>query len=237
MSMIFQCTPTLLCYAVWSPPLPASASNPPHARDLHCPLADSDPNAKLASLSSGREIKAKFVTQNGPERTDSTLPASISPMHFSSTDQPTVWLKLFRLGMGGKISDWLRMLYDHMAYYARHEDMESARFKPLWNDGTTLPPPTFHLGLMELSISTEETYVGVNLRTDTQNMFKDHYKAKARTARYCGHRITGIEDMTGRLAKLKVELRLRISFRSSFRSFRHVMGIQTPLGRLILINP
>jgi hypothetical protein len=43
---------------------------------------------------------------------------------------------------------------------------------------TTLPPPTFHLGLTELSISTEEKYVRVNLRTDTQNMFKDHYKAK-----------------------------------------------------------
>lgn len=30
-------------------------------------------------------------------------------------------------------------------------------------------------------------------------MFADHYEAKARMARYCGHRILAIEDMTGRL--------------------------------------
>ncbi|KAJ6579025.1 hypothetical protein B0H10DRAFT_2198817 [Mycena sp. CBHHK59/15] len=50
---------------------------------------------------------------------------------FPLTDQPTLWLKLFRLGMGGKIFDWLRMLYDRMAYYVRHGDMESEQFKAL----------------------------------------------------------------------------------------------------------
>lgn len=41
--------------------------------------------------------------------------------------------------------------------------------------------------------------MGVNLSTEIQNMFAEHYKAKARTARFCGHRIMAIEDMTGRL--------------------------------------
>jgi hypothetical protein len=30
---------------------------------------------------------------------------------FPSTDQPTLWLKLFRMGMGGRLFDWLRMLW------------------------------------------------------------------------------------------------------------------------------
>ncbi|KAJ7066872.1 hypothetical protein B0H15DRAFT_971598 [Mycena belliarum] len=53
-----------------------------------------------------------------------------------------------------------------------------------------LPLPTFHLGNTALAIKTEEKYVGVNFRTDTKNILADHYKAKARTARYY---------MTGRL--------------------------------------
>jgi hypothetical protein len=48
---------------------------------------------------------------------------------FPSMDQLTLWLKLFQIGMGGAIFDWLRMLYRQMAYYARHGDMQSAEFK------------------------------------------------------------------------------------------------------------
>ncbi|KAJ7640141.1 hypothetical protein B0H17DRAFT_900630, partial [Mycena rosella] len=66
--------------------------------------------------------------------------------------------------------------------------------------GPTLSPlPMFHLGSTQLTVKTDEKYVGINLRTDTRNILEDHYKAKARTARYCGHRIMAIEDMTGRL--------------------------------------
>jgi hypothetical protein len=57
----------------------------------------------------------------------------------------------------------------------------------------------FKLGDSILTIKTEEKYVGMNFRTDTRNMFEDHYKAKASTARYCAHRIMGLEDSTGRL--------------------------------------
>jgi hypothetical protein len=38
---------------------------------------------------------------------------------FPSTDQPTLWLKLFCMGMGGKTLDWLRMLFKHMAYVTK----------------------------------------------------------------------------------------------------------------------
>ncbi|KAF7344870.1 RNA-directed DNA polymerase from mobile element jockey [Mycena venus] len=65
------------------------------------------------------------------------------------------------------------------------------------------PAPTsglqFHLGANTLAIKVEEKYVGMNFNTSTRNMFADHYKAKASTARYCAHRIMGIEDSAGRL--------------------------------------
>jgi hypothetical protein len=62
-----------------------------------------------------------------------------------------------------------------------------------------LPLPTFFLGSKKLEVETEEKYVGVNLRTDIRNPLSQHYTAKARTARYCGHRIMAVEDTTGRL--------------------------------------
>jgi hypothetical protein len=56
------------------------------------------------------------------------------------------------------------------------------------------PIPEFALGS-----TTLEKYVGVTFRTDAQNILEARYKAKARTARWCGHRIMTVEDMTGRL--------------------------------------
>ncbi|KAJ7652699.1 hypothetical protein DFH06DRAFT_1093769 [Mycena polygramma] len=61
------------------------------------------------------------------------------------------------------------------------------------------PLPPFHLGSTTLNLTTHEKYVGVHIRTDTRNMFESHYKEKASTARYCAHRIMGLEDSTGRL--------------------------------------
>lgn len=40
-----------------------------------------------------------------------------------------------------------------------------------------LPLPLFHVGATQLAVKKEEKYVGVDLRTDTQNILKDHYKA------------------------------------------------------------
>jgi hypothetical protein len=64
---------------------------------------------------------------------------------------------------------------------------------------TALPLPVFMLGATTLEIKLEEKYVGVTFRTDMRNILAAHYIAKARTARYCGHRIMAVEDMTGRL--------------------------------------
>jgi hypothetical protein len=61
------------------------------------------------------------------------------------------------------------------------------------------PLPVFMLRANTLQINMEEKYVGVTFRTDTRNILAAHYQAKARAARYCGHRIMEIEYMTGRL--------------------------------------
>jgi hypothetical protein len=73
---------------------------------------------------------------------------------FPSTDQPTLWLKLFRMGMAGKIFDWLRMLYKHMAYYVKHGDMVSAQFKAFIGllTGDPASPILWNLFLSDLSM-------------------------------------------------------------------------------------
>ncbi|KAF5374013.1 hypothetical protein D9615_009920 [Tricholomella constricta] len=200
---------------------------------------------------------------------------------FPSTDHPSLWLKLTRMGMGGPLFDWLRMIYGKMEYYVRHGAEESPLFKALiglltgdpaspvlWNlymSDLTMPPdiddvlladipislmahaddiliisrtanglarklmilekwcsrnfivinliktvillfgnirppnPVFHLGGTQLSIKATEKYVEISLSTDTNNPLEGHYTSKASTARYCGHRIMAIEDLTGRL--------------------------------------
>jgi hypothetical protein len=59
--------------------------------------------------------------------------------------------------------------------------------------------PVFTLGTTNLKIKPEEKYVGGTFTMDTRKIRQAHYEAKARTARFCGHRIMAIEDMTGRL--------------------------------------
>jgi hypothetical protein len=65
--------------------------------------------------------------------------------------------------------------------------------------GATPANLVFKVGETALTVTTEEKYVGMHFRMDTRNMFEAHYKAKASTARYCVHKIMGIEDWTGRL--------------------------------------
>jgi hypothetical protein len=176
------------------------------------------------------------------------------------------------MGLGGAIFDWLRMLYQRMAYYAGHGDMQSAEFKAfigllsgdpaspiLWNlfladlvmmpdkddiyifaaarisllaeadnilllsisarglrlkldtlekwcarnfiliktiilifGKIALPLPVFTLGTTTPKIKPEEKYVGVTFTMDLRNILQVHYKAKACTAEFCGHRIMAI---------------------------------------------
>jgi Reverse transcriptase (RNA-dependent DNA polymerase) len=48
---------------------------------------------------------------------------------FPSCDHPTLWLKLVELGAGGRIFDWLRMLYREMMYQVSHNGSVSEEFK------------------------------------------------------------------------------------------------------------
>jgi ribonuclease HI len=50
---------------------------------------------------------------------------------FPSTEHATMWVKLLRHGAGGKIFDWLRMLYQRMAYVVRLGSSLSESFKAL----------------------------------------------------------------------------------------------------------
>jgi hypothetical protein len=38
----------------------------------------------------------------------------------------------------------------------------------------------FKLGETTLTVKVQEKYVGMHFRTDTRNMFEEHYKAKAK---------------------------------------------------------
>jgi hypothetical protein len=77
---------------------------------------------------------------------------------FPSTDPPTLWLKLFRLGMGSAIFDWLHMLYKRMEYYVRHGDMESEEFKALIGllTGNPASPILWNLFLADLKMMPDK---------------------------------------------------------------------------------
>jgi hypothetical protein len=59
-------------------------------------------------------------------------------------------------------------------------------------DTAVLITPVFKLGQTELKIEIEEKYVGFTFRTDMQNMFAAHYKAKACTGCYCAHHVAKV---------------------------------------------
>ncbi|RDB17742.1 RNA-directed DNA polymerase from mobile element jockey [Hypsizygus marmoreus] len=46
---------------------------------------------------------------------------------FPATNIPTLWSKLFRLGVSGPLFDWLRMLYRCMSYVVQHGGVEALR--------------------------------------------------------------------------------------------------------------
>lgn len=48
---------------------------------------------------------------------------------FPATNHACLWNKMRRLGAGGKIFDWLRMLYNEMSYAVKHGNDTSERFK------------------------------------------------------------------------------------------------------------
>ncbi|GLB40535.1 hypothetical protein LshimejAT787_0804060 [Lyophyllum shimeji] len=198
---------------------------------------------------------------------------------FPSTDHSTLWLKLRTMGAGGRIFDWLRMLYSRMTYAVRHNSELSSSFRStigiligdtcspiLWNlyladfilhpdkddiqlageiitqldqaddiillactpDGAQrkldalqlwcrrnfmilnvikslimifgpLPVilPRFWFGDKELKVSTQETYVGITLRSTARNIFIEHYNKKASKAQLIGRMIFALESKVG----------------------------------------
>ena len=48
---------------------------------------------------------------------------------FPSTDQATLWLKLRKMGAGGRAFDWLRMIYRKISYTVMHNGDKSTRFQ------------------------------------------------------------------------------------------------------------
>ncbi|KAF5378897.1 hypothetical protein D9615_006858 [Tricholomella constricta] len=73
---------------------------------------------------------------------------------FPSTDHPSLWLKLSRLGMGGPLFDWLRIIYEKMEYYVRHGTEESPLFKALIGllTGDPASPVLWNLYMADLTM-------------------------------------------------------------------------------------
>ena len=68
---------------------------------------------------------------------------------FPSTDRATLWLKMRRLGVSGKLFNWLCLLYGRMRYLVCHAGSESQLFESLIGIliGDTLSPNAWNLYL------------------------------------------------------------------------------------------
>lgn len=67
---------------------------------------------------------------------------------FPATNRPTLWVKLNALGISGRIIDWLKMLYDKMAYMVKLNGKLSESFLSDLGvlTGDTLSPTLWNLG-------------------------------------------------------------------------------------------
>ncbi|KAJ3550428.1 hypothetical protein NMY22_g490 [Coprinellus aureogranulatus] len=201
---------------------------------------------------------------------------------FPSTHHGCLWSKLRDLGAGGKIFDWLRLLYRSMEYKVHHADEWSESFRSLVGIliGDTSSPTLWALYMSDLrmarhsddcilagipisnmeqaddivlisttpeglqqkmdelwrwcnlnnmilnaikssisvygplpkelrpfnfgdgvvSISAEQTYVGLTTSSTERNIFAPHYSKKASKARTVGNTILGLDDMVGSLS-------------------------------------
>lgn len=86
---------------------------------------------------------------------------------FPSTHHSALWVKLQARGAGGKIFDWLRMLYEHMEYVVRIGDKSSEPFKALIGIliGDPASPTLWNLFMsdFDLPVDIDDVYLdGVN---------------------------------------------------------------------------
>jgi exonuclease III len=70
---------------------------------------------------------------------------------FPSTERNTLWLKLHKYGLSGKVFSWLRMVYSRMRYFVRHADEQSPEFESLTGIliGDTMSPELWNLYLAD----------------------------------------------------------------------------------------
>jgi hypothetical protein len=73
---------------------------------------------------------------------------------FPSVDRATLWLKLYRMGMRGKIFDWIRMLYAKLEYVVRHNGAQTMSFRSLLGIliGDTMSPELWNLYLADFGL-------------------------------------------------------------------------------------
>jgi hypothetical protein len=122
-------------------------------------------SCSIASAQTPRGVTRIDQSQRGPPEPSPTTKSLKKPLYvafadlsnaFPSTDLPTLWLKLREMGIGGKVFDWLRMLYARMSYYVNHNGQRSSDFK---SDigvliGDTCSPVLWILYMADLMIRT-----------------------------------------------------------------------------------
>ncbi|PPQ81254.1 hypothetical protein CVT26_015075 [Gymnopilus dilepis] len=83
---------------------------------------------------------------------------------FPSTDQSTLWLKLRKLGAGGMIFDWLRMIYQRMEYIVRHNGETSEVFQSTIGIliGDTCSPLLWNIYLVDLIFRLSEVDIDLD---------------------------------------------------------------------------
>jgi hypothetical protein len=71
---------------------------------------------------------------------------------FPSTERSTLWLKLCKFGLSGKIFSWLCLVYSRMKYVVRHANEISSEFESLNGAliGDTASPELWNLYLSDL---------------------------------------------------------------------------------------
>ena len=77
---------------------------------------------------------------------------------FPSTHIPTLWFKMFALGVAGPLFDWLRMLYKRISFLVRHNGELSDSFKSMIGvlTGDTASPMLWNIYFHNVIIPDDE---------------------------------------------------------------------------------
>ena len=83
---------------------------------------------------------------------------------FPSTEQSTLWLKIRSLSAGGKIFDWIRMVYEKMDYTVHHNSETSDAFKSTIGIliGDTCSPTLWNIYLADINFPINNLDIKLN---------------------------------------------------------------------------